>query len=73
MMFFYGVIKSDFGRTGGEIVSLHVTRDAAVRMINMCLDGDDMADPQRNYEYKVKNIPVNVEKLVELGVINLES
>jgi hypothetical protein len=71
-MFFYGVIKSHSGRIDGEIVSLHVTRDAAVRMIDMCLDSDDLADPQRNYDYLVKNIPVNVQKLAELGVIDLE-
>jgi hypothetical protein len=71
-MFFYGVVKSHSGRTGGDVVSVHVTRDAAVRMINMCADGDDMADPQRNYEYSIKNIPVNIQKLQELGIIDME-
>ena len=71
-MFFYGVIRSRWGRIEGEMVSLHVTRDAAVRMINMCTDSDDLSDPQRDYEYKIRNVPVNIEKLKELGIINLE-
>ena len=72
-MFFYAVKKTRLGLHGGEVVSMHVSREEAWRMINILTTKDENSDPQMDYEYSVKTIPVNIQKMIELGIVGSEA
>ena len=75
-MRFYAVMKGTFGKNDAERVAMCVSREDAVRVMNHLSsvdenEGDPLFDPNHNTVYHIKSIPVNVDKLVALGIISL--
>jgi len=75
-MRFYAVMKSTFGKNDAERVAMCVSREDAIRVMNHLSivnenEEDPLFDPNHNTVYQIKSIPVNVEKLIALGIISL--
>ena len=75
-MKFYAIMKGTFGKNDAERVAMCVSREDAVRVMNHLSSVDENEDdplynPNHNTVYHIKTVPVNVQRLVELGVIVL--
>lgn len=70
-MQFYAVMRNDISRTDrNEFVSLCATRDEAIRIMNHMSAADEEEDVYTN-GYFLKTVPVDIEKLISLGIISL--
>ena len=75
-MQFYAVMKGTFGKNDAERVAMCVSREDAIRVMNHLSSIDDnecdpLHNPNHNTVYRIKSVPVDIEKLISLGIISL--
>ena len=74
-MKFYAVVRGIFGKVGSEEqLAVCASREEAVRIMNHLSsieddDSDPLHNPNSNIVYSIRTIPVNLDKLRELGII----